>query len=87
MNGSLTYPQLIAEELCSAQPMIAEAVSSIFRMDNVWEGPLYDYDDHKLGDGMFCECWGRCYICHPMTKEELDAPKVDRIEFKKVKLP
>ena len=58
---------MLAEEIVSVQPMMS-ASDLIFTID-------YDFSSgsdhgHTPGDGTFCECWGRCYVCHPLTDEE-----------------
>lgn len=88
MSGSLTFPRLGAREIISVQPMALPS-SLIFYMDYRFDSDVVDAvkDDHKPGDGTFCECFVRCYVCHPMTKEEAEKHEAAQIEFKKVKLP
>jgi hypothetical protein len=37
--------------------------------------------------GTFCECFGRCFDCHPLTEEEKKWYDEHPIEFKSVTLP
>lgn len=83
------FAKKLAEELCSVQPMSRDLQWIFDPTHPNWDLiPKYDGPEHTPGDGTFCECFGRCYVCHPETDEErAEREKRRPVEFKSITLP
>lgn len=66
-----TFPNLFSEEFVSVQPMSVESAVPFYV--HFEDGCCQPYK-HVPGDGVFCECWRRCPMCHPLKDELKEEP-------------
>ena len=60
------FPRLLLEELVSVQPMTGSTdlfdITAFVPAEGGWT--------HTPNDGTFCGCWGRCFVCEPLSDDE-----------------